>query len=84
TSSPSPESTSTEEPSAEPSPSEPASDPAPTESATESSPADPTGDDQLVGRFEAAGYTEQDAQALAEVWGTSAHTAKVLGALVLD
>jgi hypothetical protein len=51
---------------------------------TEIDPADPAGDDELVSRFEAAGYTDQDAQALADAWGTSPHTAMVLGALVLE
>lgn len=47
-------------------------------------PADPAGDDELISRFEEAGYTDQDAEDLAEAWGTSPHTAKVLGALVLE
>lgn len=47
-------------------------------------PSDPAGDDELISRFAEAGYTDEDAQALAEVWGTSPHTARVLGALVLE
>ena len=50
---------------------------------TEIDPTDPSGDDELISRFEEAGYTDQDAAALADAWGTSPHTAKVLGALVL-
>jgi hypothetical protein len=46
-------------------------------------PTDPTGDDALVSRFEAAGYTDADAAALADAWSTDTHTAKVMGALLV-
>lgn len=47
-------------------------------------PADPTGDDELVSRFEEAGYTDADAAELAAAWGTDTRTAKIVGALVAE
>lgn len=47
-------------------------------------PADPNGDDELVGRFESAGYTDADAAELAAAWGTDVRTAKVFGGLIVE
>lgn len=45
-------------------------------------PRDPLGDDQLVDRFAALGFTEEDAAQLAAVWGTDTRTAEVMGAII--
>ncbi len=47
-------------------------------------PGDPRNADELVGRFERAGYTERDADELARAWATDPRTAKIVGALVLE
>lgn len=47
-------------------------------------PRNPEGDDELVSRFEEAGYTDDYAADLAEAWMTDSRTAKIVGALVID
>ncbi len=47
-------------------------------------PRDPEGDEELVRRFEQAGYTDEYADQLAEAWSTDSRTAKIVGALVIE
>lgn len=46
-------------------------------------PTDPGGDDVLVERFAAAGYSAADAAELAEAWETDPRTAQVVGGLLM-
>jgi hypothetical protein len=47
-------------------------------------PRDPDGDEELVSRFEQAGYSDEYADQLAEAWATDSRTAKIIGALVIE
>lgn len=47
-------------------------------------PRDPDGDEELVSRFEQAGYTDEYAAELAAAWSTDSRTAKIVGALVVE
>lgn len=47
-------------------------------------PRDPQGDEKLVSRFEQAGYTDDDAAELAQVWNTDSRTAKIFAALLIE
>lgn len=51
---------------------------------TDIDPRDPDGDEELVSRFEEAGYTDEYADQLAEAWATDSRTAKIIGALVIE
>jgi hypothetical protein len=51
---------------------------------TDIDPRDPDGDEELVSRFEEAGYTDEYADQLAAAWATDRRTAKIIGALVID
>lgn len=53
-------------------------------SGTAIDPTDPRGADELISRFEEAGYTDQDAAELAAAWGTDTRTAEIIGALVIE
>ncbi len=52
-------------------------------SGTPIDPADPDGALDLLDRFAEAGYTEQDAAELADLWSTDPYSASVLGGLLL-
>jgi hypothetical protein len=47
-------------------------------------PTDRNGAQKLINRFEAAGYTEEYAEELAEAWDTDLRSAEVVGALVIE
>jgi hypothetical protein len=47
-------------------------------------PRDPDGDEKMVSRFEQAGYTDEDAAQLAQIWNTDSRTAKIFAAFLID